>query len=190
METKLSSKRALFLSAANTRNMIRTLFKLGKQPIRYFEEVVPATMKTWKGLCTAEAYESIDGDLLAELQAMNKDFISQQKSIHCHRPEDVKHMPETVEGYRCMDFAPRIATIVSRDMYRRDNNPLLLQQKIHTRNYDSNIRLGHTHSSHVRGYDMSGILTAIDRPYRTASTLDADPLYGFDMESSAAIAPM
>lgn len=194
MSATLTGIRQLFLSKPNTEYLTKMFYKLhsaenGQQAQSHFVTMVPLLMRKWKGLSISDLYESVNGDSLAEMQAMNKDFITEHRQHwKGHDARKVKLMPESVEGYRQLDFAPNSDTVVERKDYRGDNRPYLLQQKMHSRHYETkNDNLGIVQESHVRGYDMTDVIKTVDQPYKTVSTLDVDPNYDFELDSNTAM---
>lgn len=147
----------------------------------YFQHNIPLFMRTWPRLPDTQFYEAADGDPLSKLALMNRDFL-RDYSCPTGTLSEVKHSPDTVEGYRQRDTEQRTPVTVSYAQFARGGRPLTLQQKMHSRNVDTYFaRPGRSHVGHGRNYDMSDIHEAVDRPYATPTTLDADPLYNGEL---------
>lgn len=181
----LSGKRQLFLSKANTKHLIKEFVTRhradgGTTSTRVFAEQVFELMKKWKGLDIADSYESVNMDPLVELLAMDRDFIRDNACVW--QATGKLTLPKTwqwtAEDYQKLDMPSATDTIVSNDMYRRDNRPYTLRVKAHERHFDRDnegLVGGRSISNPVRGYDMDDVYRTVDAPYQTADTLDAPP---------------
>ena len=194
------TKRQLFLSTTNQRFICNDFYRRhiadgGKQPAKYFFEVVPVQMKSWPGIVAAESYETVDGDQLSELQTMNSDFAKEKYLLWRGTGTEEIKIPLHVEDWRpehygAHDAPKREATTISNAFFKNNNRPKVLQQTMHSRPLDranEGMAMYRSMGTFIKSMDMSRILSAIKRPYKTVATLDVTPSYNSELDSSRAL---
>lgn len=192
----MTDKKEIFLSKTNTDKLSKQIYQTsladgGRMKYDEISALVKTLQTTWDRTERLNKYESIRYDPVAEMDAINQDFITAH-AVKFHSGYDWRTLKDntnwSVDDWRNMDTgAGKQQTIVTGANYRF-NNTIPLYQRQADRHYDvsddgSGLRGVSLDQGNRETGDMDLLAEYADRPYRKVDDLDF-PYYGQTTDES------